>query len=196
MKLSQIKPNPTNPRSISPDNIDKLVKSIKGFERMMELRPIVIDKDNVIIGGNQRFQAIKKAGYKEVPDSWIVKADDLTDEQRREFIVKDNLNLGIFDMDLLANEYDMDELDDWGLDLPEYLKDSYTEEFALPDGDKEPFQQMTFTLADAQAEVIKSAMDLAKSHNEYKTINTFGNENSNGNALYLIVKQWAQQKTS
>lgn len=147
IKLNTLKPNPSNPRNISPEKIDKLVKSIQGFEKMMALRPIIIDKDNIIIGGNQRYTALKKAGYKEIPDEWVKQDSTLTDEERREFIVKDNLNLGEFDMDLLSAEYELDELADWGLDLPAYLKDEYTEEFALPDGDKEPYQQMTFTLA-------------------------------------------------
>lgn len=118
MKLTAIKPNPDNPRNISPDKLEKLGRSIKDFSKMMAIRPIVVDKDNIIIGGNQRYHALKKAGIKEIPDEWVKKADDLTDEERRRFIVEDNVGFGEWDFDLLSNEYELPELEEWGLDLP------------------------------------------------------------------------------
>jgi hypothetical protein len=97
---------------------------------------------------------------------------------------------------MLAQEWNADELQDWGLDLPGFDLDSdkLGEDFNLPDGDKAPFQQMTFTLADQQAEQIKNAIADIKQTEEYKYAETMGNENSNGNALYLIVMQWAEQR--
>ena len=162
---------------------------------MLELRPIVVDANMVVLGGNMRLKACKAAGLTEVP---IVIADNLTEEQQAEFIIKDNVGFGEWDWDLLANEWDAASITDWGLDIGGFdLKaEEFSEEFSLPDGDKSPFQQMTFTLADEQAEQIKNAIEEIKSTEEYKYAETMGNENSNGNALYLIVMQWAEQKKS
>ena len=200
MKISQIKPNPNNPRIIKDDKFDKLVKSIQSFPEMMAKRPIVCvtdtDKKLFPLGGNMRFLAIQEIGMNEVPDEWITLADEWTEEQRREFTIKDNSSFGEWDWEQLANEWDVDELSDWGLDVPGFDVDAdeYGEDFSLPDGDKAPFQQMTFTLADEQAEQIKNAIADIKATEEYKYCETFGNENSNGNALYLIVMKWAEQR--
>ena len=115
VKITEIKNNTNNPRFIKDDKFKKLVRSIKEFPEMLELRPIVVDKDNIVLGGNMRLRACKEAGLKEVH---IVKADQLTEEQQREFIIKDNVGFGEWDWDDLANEWDVDELEDWGLDLP------------------------------------------------------------------------------
>ena len=193
VKISKIKTNPNNPRLIKDDKFKKLVKSIKEFPEMLEIRPIVVDKDNIVLGGNMRLRACQEAGLKEVH---ILQADQLTEKQQREFIIKDNVGFGEWDWDDLANEWDTEELEDWGLDLPVYIEDSdeFGTEFSLADGDKEPFQQMTFTLADEQAEQIRNAIEDIKRTEEYKYCETMGNENSNGNALYLIIMQWAEQR--
>jgi len=115
VKISEIKPNPKNPRLIKDEKFKKLVKSIKDFPQMLELRPIVVDENNIILGGNMRFKALKEAGYSEVS---IVRANDLTSEQKDEFIVKDNVGFGEWDWDSLANEWDAEKLDEWGLDVP------------------------------------------------------------------------------
>jgi ParB-like chromosome segregation protein Spo0J len=116
VKISEIKPNPKNPRLIKDEKFKKLVKSIKDFPQMLELRPIVVDENNIILGGNMRFKALKEAGYSEVS---IVRANDLTSEQKDEFIVKDNVGFGEWDWDVLANEWDAELLNDWGLFVPE-----------------------------------------------------------------------------
>ncbi len=116
MKLSAIKQNPNNPRSINKDKFAKLVKSIEEFPRMLELRPIVLNKDNIVLGGNMRLKACKHIGLTEVP---VVYADDLTEEEQRQFIIKDNVGFGDWDWELLANEWDVSDLNDWGLDLPD-----------------------------------------------------------------------------
>jgi hypothetical protein len=192
VKISEIKPNEDNPRLIKDDKFKKLVKSIKTFPEMLELRPIVVNNDMVVLGGNMRLKACKEAGLKEVP---IIKAENLTEEQQREFIVKDNVGFGEWDWDILANEWNSVQLEVWGMDNWQNMDDIETsDEFSLPDGDKEPFQQQTYTLADAQAIDIKNAIADVKKTDEYKFMETFGNENSNGNALYLIIQQWAEQK--
>lgn len=195
LKISKIKKNPKNPRVIKDSKFEKLVKSIQDFPQMLEIRPIVVNEDMVILGGNMRYEAAKKAGLKEVP---IIIAN-LTKEQQDEFIIKDNVGFGDWDWDILANEWDEELLCDWGLDLPTYNnneinQEDFSTDFSLPDGDKAPFQQMTFTLADEQATQIKNAIADIKQTEEYKYCETMGNENSNGNALYLIVMQWAEQR--
>jgi len=97
MKLSEIKLNPKNPRICKDDKFKKLVKSLQEFPQMMELRPIIVDEDNIIQGGNMRFRALKELGFKEIPDSWVKQGKDLTPEQWREFVIKDNISYGIFD---------------------------------------------------------------------------------------------------
>tara|TARA_R110000787_G_scaffold6602_3_gene22930 strand:- start:2733 stop:3995 length:1263 start_codon:yes stop_codon:yes gene_type:complete len=111
--INKVFPNPTNPRTIKEGKFKKLVNSIQEFPEMLELRPIVVSKDMEILGGNMRYRACKEAGLKEV---YIIKADKLTDKQIEEFIVKDNVGFGEWDWDVLANDWDISELEEWGLD--------------------------------------------------------------------------------
>jgi len=115
VKISEVKNNPNNPRVIKNDDFRKLVKSIKDAPWMLELRSIVVNDDNVVLGGNQRLRACKEAGLKEI---YITKASELSEEQQREFIVKDNLSSGEWDWDALANEFESEQLKGWGMDLP------------------------------------------------------------------------------
>ena len=117
VKISEVKSNPNNPRLIKDEKFAKLVKSIKEFPEMLELRPIVVNSDMVVLGGNMRLKACKEAGLKEVP---IIKADDLTDEQQKEFIIKDNVGFGEWDWEMIANEWDSEQLEEWGVDIPEF----------------------------------------------------------------------------
>jgi hypothetical protein len=189
--INTVKANPNNPRIIKDDKFAKLVKSIKEFPDMLNVRPIVVNKDMVVLGGNMRLKAIKEAGYKEV----AIEIVDWTEQQQKEFIVKDNVGYGEWDWSDLANNWDSEQLEEWGLDIPGFSNvEDLGENFSLPDGDKAPFQQMTFTLADEQATQIKNAIDEIKGTEEYKYVETMGNENSNGNALYLIIMEWAEQK--
>lgn len=116
IKIDFIKVNPNNPRLIKDDKFKKLVKSIKEFPEMLNIRPIVVNKDMIVLGGNMRLKACKEAGLKEVP---IIIADNLTEEQQREFLIKDNVSGGEWDWEVLSNEWDNEELEAWGLDLPE-----------------------------------------------------------------------------
>jgi DNA modification methylase len=115
VKITEVKNNPSNPRLIKDDKFKKLVKSIQDFPQMLKLRPIVVDENSIVLGGNMRLKACKEAGLKEV---YIVKAENFTEEQKQEFIVKDNVGFGEWDWDMLANEWDTDKLNEWGLDLP------------------------------------------------------------------------------
>ena len=121
VKLSNIISNPNNPRIIKDDKFFKLVESIKSFPQMLEIRPIVLNSDMVVLGGNMRLKACKEAGLKEVP---IILAESLTEEQQREFIIKDNVGFGEWDWSMIANEWDGEKLSEWGLDLPMFGEDT------------------------------------------------------------------------
>jgi len=125
VKISKVKGNPSNPRIIKNDKFKKLVKSIQEFPEMLKLRPIVVDEDMMVLGGNMRLKASKDAGLKEV---WIEVAEGLTEEQKKEFIVKDNVGFGEWEWDMLANEWDSVQLADWGLDVWENQDDAIVED--------------------------------------------------------------------
>ena len=134
VKLSDIRPNPNNPRVIKDDKFKKLVKSITDFPQMLELRPIVVNDEMIVLGGNMRLKALEHLGIEE---TFIIKASDLTQKQEQEFIIKDNVGYGEWDWDQLANEWDVEDLDEWGLDLPlDFVKELEAEEddFAIPEG--------------------------------------------------------------
>jgi len=114
ININKVKENPSNPRIIKDVKFKKLVQSIKDFPEMLDLRPIVVDANMIVLGGNMRLKACKEAGLKEVP---VLIADKLTPEQQKEFIIKDNVGFGEWDWDVLANEWEAQDLEDWGLEL-------------------------------------------------------------------------------
>lgn len=114
ISINKLIPNPNNPRLIKDDKFKKLVQSIKDFPEMLDIRPIVVNKDMVILGGNMRYKACKEAGVKEIP----VIITDLSDEKQKEFLIKDNTSGGEWDWDIIANEWDIEQLTEWGLDVP------------------------------------------------------------------------------
>jgi len=124
VKISEVKSNPNNPRIIKDDKFQKLVKSIKEFPEMLNIRPIVVNADMVVLGGNMRLKACKEAGLKEVA---IIKATDLTDEQQKQFIIKDNVGYGEWDWEDLANNWDGEQLTDWGLDIQNFNTEGFTD---------------------------------------------------------------------
>jgi len=125
VKISKVISNENNPRFIKDDKFKKLVKSIKEFPEMLKLRPIVVNSEMVVLGGNMRLKACKEAGLKEV---YILKADDLTEEQQREFIVKDNVGFGEWDWDVLGNEWNTQQLEDWGLEFMSFEEEDVLEQ--------------------------------------------------------------------
>ena len=134
ISISKVKANPNNPRIIKDDKFAKLVKSIQEFPKMLELRPIVVNEDMIVLGGNMRLKACKEAGLKEIP---IIKASELTEEQQREFIIKDNVGFGEWDWNDLANNWDADKLNEWGLDIPGFeaeVLEAEEDDFAAPEG--------------------------------------------------------------
>jgi DNA modification methylase len=133
VKISDIKSNPNNPRIIKDDKFKKLVESIKGFPEMANVRPIVVNTDMIVLGGNMRLKAMKEAGWKEAP----IQIVDWDEQKQKEFIVKDNVGFGEWDWDDLANNWDVEELTDWGLDIPNFdanVLEAEEDDFAVPDG--------------------------------------------------------------
>lgn len=134
VKITEVKLNPNNPRLIKDDKFKKLVQSIKDFPEMLNIRPIVVNQDMIILGGNMRYKACKEAGLKEIP---IIKTD-LTEDQQREFLIKDNTSGGEWDWEVLANEWDTDQLESWGLDLPidfnTEVLEAEEDDFDVPEG--------------------------------------------------------------
>ena len=141
VKISEVKSNPNNPRIIKDDKFQKLVKSIKEFPEMLNIRPIVVNADMVVLGGNMRLKACKEAGIKEVA---IIKADDLTDEQQKQFIIKDNVGFGEWDWEDLANNWDAEQLTDWGLDIPNFMEMPSEDELTEKNKNKPPVIKITF----------------------------------------------------
>ena len=189
IKSSKLKPATYNPRQISTKQFKDLSKSIATFGLV---DPIIVNKDYTVIGGHQRLKVLNEMQTDTIPCVVL----DLSKEKERELNVRLNKNTGDFDIDILANEFDIDELVDWGfkhIDLGLNV-DKLDDTFKLDDSDKSPFQQMAFTLADKQVEFIKNKIKDIKKTEEFKYIETFGNENGNGNALYLLLTQWEEQK--
>lgn len=189
IKTADLKPYANNPRN-NDAAVDAVASSIKQFGFKV---PIVIDKDNVIVAGHTRLKAAEKLGLDKVP---CIIADDLTEEQIKAFRLADNktAELAEWDFNALAKEIaDLDTIDvsEFGFDEADISPEQFDEEFELPDGDKGEFQQITFTLHNEQAELIKYALETVDECKE-----NFGNTNKNGNALYEVVRQWAEQKKS
>lgn len=122
VKISEVKNNSNNPRLIKDDKFKKLVASINSFPEMLEKRPIVVDEDMIVLGGNMRLRASQEAGLKEV---WIDIAEGWSEEQKAEFIIKDNVGFGDWDWDILANEWDNVKLNEWGLDVWQPSEDTF-----------------------------------------------------------------------
>ena len=135
VNIKKIVANKENSRTISKKNFNKLVKSIKDFPQMLDKRPLVVDEDMVVLGGNMRLKALQKAGVQEV---MVDIAEGWTEEQKKEFIVKDNVGFGDWDWDILANVWNIESLKDWGLDVPSF--DSDINEIDLSDKLKQSFK--------------------------------------------------------
>ena len=139
VKIGEVKPNPDNPRLIKDDKFKKLVASIQSFPQMLEIRPIVVNDQMIVLGGNMRLKACKEAGLKTVT---IIDASDLTEEQQREFVIKDNVGFGEWDWNDLANNWDPEQLMDWGLDIPDFKPlevEAVEDDYEIPDEIKSDF---------------------------------------------------------
>lgn len=124
MDITKIKINPSNPRIIKDDKFEKLCQSIKDFPKMLELRPIIVDSDGIILGGNMRFKAIQELGL-ELKQEWFMEANNLTDVEKRRFIIEDNIGFGEWDWEKLNEEFGKEELEEWGLDVDKSWDNEY-----------------------------------------------------------------------
>lgn len=185
-KVSELKPYSKNPRNITEQGLKDLKKSVDKFGLA---EPIVINLDLTIIGGHGRVLTLKANGTKEC--DCLIPNRKLNDKEVEELNIRLNKNIaGTWDFDILANEFEMEDLLSWGFDKIEL---GMIDEVAFPelkDGDREPFQQITFTLADQQAQIIQQCLKDARAKEDFNYCETYQNENSNGNALYFIVSQW------
>ena len=169
VKLSDIKLNPNNPRLIKDDKFKKLVQSIIDFPEMLKIRPIVVNEDMIILGGNMRFKACKEAGLKEVP---IIKTKGLSEEKQREFLIKDNIAGGEWDWNLLANEWDELKLTEWGLDV---WQPTAEVDYSILDGEDVSEQLSDMTNG------VKKAIQIEFEAEHYEE-------------AYQLVKFWREQK--
>ena len=169
VKLSDIKLNPNNPRLIKDDKFKKLVQSIIDFPEMLKIRPIVVNEDMIILGGNMRFKACKEAGLKEVP---IIKTSGLSEEKQREFLIKDNIAGGEWDWNLLANEWDELKLTEWGLDV---WQPTAEVDYSILDGEDVSEQLSDMTNG------VKKAIQIEFEAEHY-------------DEAYQLVKFWREQK--
>jgi ParB-like chromosome segregation protein Spo0J len=161
VKISEVKPNPKNPRIIKDGKFQKLVKSIQEFPDMLNKRPLIVftDVDNkyVVLGGNMRLKACKEIGLKEIP---IIVADEWTEEQKNEFLIKDNVGFGEWDWDSLANEWDAEKLDDWGLDLPIIMNEPSLDELIGEEKNKPASMKITFKTVEQLQEAENDIQEL------------------------------------
>lgn len=193
-KIVELIPAEYNPRQLSNEQAEQLKASLQRFGAV---DPAIInthpDRKNIIVGGHQRLKTAQSLGWDTFPCVEV----ELDRDKERELNIRLNKNTGGWDWDSLANYFDVEELTDWGFtdkELFAFNEDEFGEDFDLPNGDKGDLEQITFTLSNEQAEHIKQAMADIKGTDDFKYCETFGNENSNGNAIYLIVAQWAGQK--
>lgn len=149
VSIDKIIPNPDNPRTITDDNFDKLVKSIEEFPEMLNIRPIVVNEQMMPLGGNKRYEAAKKAGLEEVP---IIDASHLTEEQQKEFVIKDNLGFGEWDWNALNSEWDDIELEEWGLEVKPFVDE------AKPIDLKRGTKKLVFEFQEEDCKKVKDAL--------------------------------------
>jgi ParB-like chromosome segregation protein Spo0J len=161
VKINEVKPNPKNPRIIKDDKFKKLVKSIQDFPDMLNKRPLIVftdvDSKYVVLGGNMRLKACKEVGIKEIP---VIVADEWTEEQKAEFLIKDNVGFGEWDWDGLANEWDTDKLTDWGLDLPIIMDEPSYEDLIGEEKNKPASMKITFKTVEQLQEAENDIQEL------------------------------------
>jgi len=169
VKTKDIIPNENNPRILKDDKFKKLVQSIKDFPEMLEIRPIVVNNEMMILGGNMRWKAIQEIGIKEIP---IIKAENLTEEQQREFIIKDNVGFGEWDWEMITNEWDAEQVAEWGLDVPNFESDV---DYSILEDDNELNSQL-----ESMANGVKKAIQIEFEAEHYEE-------------AYELVKFWREK---
>lgn len=157
MNINDIKLNEHNPRDITSEQFEKLKKSLQEFPEMLETRPLVIDENNVVIGGNMRLRVLRELGYTDVP---VKQVTNWTEEQKKEFIVKDNLSYGMWDWEMLANEWDAEQLQDWGLEVQGWEEEPSLDELIGEEKNKPPTMKITFKTVEQLQEAENDIQEL------------------------------------
>lgn len=186
IKIKDIKPNPNNPRSIKKEQLEKLKKSIIAFPQMLNIRPIVINEDNIVLGGNMRLRALQDLGYDEVP---YVRVQDLTPEQQEQFIIKDNVNYGDWNWELINIDWNLNNLTEWGLDIPAWLNDNEVE----PEFDEDIRHKYLDTYINAKVKQIVlflSAEQFEKAITDLEQIMDANNLESNTDAILFLIERY------
>lgn len=190
VKVRDLKKAEFNPRRITEQSKKHLLESLNKFD-LVDIP--VVNKDWNVISGNQRIDALIISGRSDEEIDVRIPNRQLSEKEEKEYMLIANTHAGVFDAELLDVHFE-DVKIEFEYQVPENITaDKFDDKFTLPSGDKSPFQQMTFTLSDSQATAIKNAIVKVKLDNSFKELET-ANENSNGNALYLIVKEWAEQR--
>jgi hypothetical protein len=174
VKISEVKQNPNNPRTIRDDKFERLVNSIKAFPEMLNIRPIVVNNDMVVLGGNMRLKACREAGLKQVP---IIVAGELTEAQQREFIIKDNVSGGEWDWSALTNEWDIEQLEEWGLNILTFETQDYSdknEEIDIDSMDSEMIIKLKYT--EEEYQIVREKLNKIASTPEQAVWKLLGNE--------------------
>lgn len=189
-KISELKPYEKNPRK-NDAAVSAVANSIREFGFKV---PVVIDKDGVIVAGHTRYKAALSLGLQKIP---CVVADDLTSEQVKAFRLADNKVGEIAEWDANMLEAELSEIEDVDMGLFSFDVDTisdadFGEDFSLPDGEKPEICTMSFTLHQKQKELVEYALGVVQDD----VTETFGNSNKNGNALYEVIRQWAEQRKS
>lgn len=185
IEVSKLKLNPKNPRTIKKDKFEKLKKSIKELPKMLKLRPIVVDEDFVVLGGNMRLQAVKDLGIKEVH---YIQESELTEEEKKQFIIKDNSSFGDWDWDILANEWNNNELNEWGLDV--WVEDDDPKDKKI---DEDKFASEIDTYINAQIKQIVlyyNSDDFKNALENFEKIREDKNLNDNTEVVDLLMKNY------
>lgn len=182
-KISDVKVNPNNPRLIKDDKFAKLVQSIKDLPQMLAIRPIVVNADMIVLGGNMRLKACKEAGLKEVP---IIIADNLTEDQQREFLIKDNVSGGEWDWSMIANDWDAEQLSEWGLDVPQFASDI---DYSILD-DEDVSQQLE-DMTDGVKKAIQIEFEAEHYEEAYELVKFW---RSQGDVGYMILQYLKAEK--
>lgn len=184
--INSIKPNPSNPRVLKDWQYQKLKKSITEFPKMLELRPIVVDDDNIILGGNMRYRILQELKHKEVE---IVRASELTEEEKKRFIIADNVSFGEWDNEVLANEWDVELLSDWGLDT-ELINELEEEKKETEKLSTLEFDSIYYEPVDGAVDSLKDCIDMTKYNEKIKAISEYSLSTDSFEALEVLARRF------
>jgi ParB-like chromosome segregation protein Spo0J len=173
MKLKDIKPNPNNPRVIRDYKFQKLKQSITEFPKMLSLRPMVIDENNVVLGGNMRLRVLQELGFNDIDEAWVKRSSDLTEEEKKRFIITDNVSFGEWDWDTLANDWDVVDLEAWGLEIPQF---DTVEELEVIEEEEEEMNVIELKFYDKDYKIVKEKLNSISMSPEIAVLKLLGVE--------------------